>query len=375
MDLEFHQLELRYEQLRIRCPGRARRLVASLAETGQQLPIVVVATGVAERYVVVDGYQRVRALRRLGRDTVRALCWPCGEADALLLGRSMSHGSSESAFEQAWLLAELHGRFELSVEELAVRFDRSASWVSRRLGLVRQLPEEIQQRVQRGQIAAYAAMKYLVPLARAKKADAEEFSTVIAGKQLATRQVGELYAGYRSPRTRELVLTDPLLFLRAREAAHRPCKDESLTPVELVLRDFDQLGGIARRALRRLCEGTTARWVSAEWKAIERCFAQAQRDVGRVARQLGKERIRAGSKSTNGDSRVTSTGSRQTCDCAGPGRVAPRRGQGDCLGIDGGASTDAPRKGRATPGADPGVDRQVQGQPGPGARGAPGQGP
>jgi hypothetical protein len=33
----------------------------------------------------VDGYKRVRVLRRLGRDTVRALVWDLGEAEALLL--------------------------------------------------------------------------------------------------------------------------------------------------------------------------------------------------------------------------------------------------------------------------------------------------
>ncbi len=33
MDLEFHQLDLRYEQLRIRRPGRERRLVARHTST------------------------------------------------------------------------------------------------------------------------------------------------------------------------------------------------------------------------------------------------------------------------------------------------------------------------------------------------------
>ena len=42
MQLEFHQLELRYERLRIVRPEPERRLLASLAEVGQQVPIVVV---------------------------------------------------------------------------------------------------------------------------------------------------------------------------------------------------------------------------------------------------------------------------------------------------------------------------------------------
>lgn len=43
MDLEFHQLDRRYEDLRLRRPERERSLLASLAEQGQQVPIVVVS--------------------------------------------------------------------------------------------------------------------------------------------------------------------------------------------------------------------------------------------------------------------------------------------------------------------------------------------
>ena len=63
MQLEFHQLDRRWEHLRVRHAARQRRLLASLAESGQQTPIVVVAAeGAAERYVVIDGYKRIAAL-------------------------------------------------------------------------------------------------------------------------------------------------------------------------------------------------------------------------------------------------------------------------------------------------------------------------
>jgi hypothetical protein len=48
-------------------------LLASLAESGQQTPIVVVAAaGQPDRYLVIDGYKRIAALRQLGRDIVEA---------------------------------------------------------------------------------------------------------------------------------------------------------------------------------------------------------------------------------------------------------------------------------------------------------------
>jgi hypothetical protein len=63
MRLEFHQLERRLEHLRVRRPERHRRLLASLAVSGQQTPIVVVAGKQSDRYLVIDGYQRIAALQ------------------------------------------------------------------------------------------------------------------------------------------------------------------------------------------------------------------------------------------------------------------------------------------------------------------------
>jgi ParB-like chromosome segregation protein Spo0J len=63
MQLEFHQLDRRWEHLRVREPHRQRRLLASLAESGQQTPIVVVVSqDNRERYLVIDGHKRVVAL-------------------------------------------------------------------------------------------------------------------------------------------------------------------------------------------------------------------------------------------------------------------------------------------------------------------------
>src|SRR5579862_8651600 len=172
MQLEFHQLDRPWEHLRVRHPARQRRLLASLAESGQQTPIVVVAAeGQADRYVVIDGYKRLAALEQLGRDTVEAVVWPMSEAAAVLLDRSLRLSEQETALEVGWLLGELEQRFGYSLDELARRFDRSVSWVSRRLALVELLPEAIQQQVREGKLTAQVAMKYLAPVARVSAGD------------------------------------------------------------------------------------------------------------------------------------------------------------------------------------------------------------
>ena len=62
--------------------------MASLAESGQQTPIVVVLSpDQRDHYLVIDGHKRIAALQKLGRDTVEATVWAMSEAEALLLER------------------------------------------------------------------------------------------------------------------------------------------------------------------------------------------------------------------------------------------------------------------------------------------------
>ena len=104
MELEFHQLEHRYEALRVRSREREQRLMVSLAEHGQQTPVVVVRAEQLGHYVLIDGHKRVRALKRLGKDTVRSTIWEMGEGEALVLERQLRRAERESALEQGWLL-------------------------------------------------------------------------------------------------------------------------------------------------------------------------------------------------------------------------------------------------------------------------------
>lgn len=300
MDLEFHRIDLRYEALRRRDPRKERHILASLAEQGQLLPVVVVqAQG---GFVLLDGYKRIRALKRLGRDTVRATVWEMEESEALLLERLMRVADPDGPLEQGWLLGELKERFALSLPELARRFDKTVSWVSRRLALVRELPGPIQDKVRDGTISPHTAMKYLVPLARANKDESLKVADAIARAKLSTREVGELYAGWvqGNDQTRELILADPVLFLRAREAARREEVDLK-PPARLFLDDLEALGAIARRALRRLREGLAGRLSPSEREESELAIRQALADCEALQRRWEREKNDARPVATHRD--------------------------------------------------------------------------
>lgn len=279
MDIEFHQLDLRYEGLRRRAPEREKRLLASLAQMGQQAPIVVVGGDGGSR-VVIDGYKRVRALRQLKADTVLAMNWELAEVEALLLERLMRRGESDGALEQAWLLRELHTRFALTHQELARRFDKSESWVSRRLALIEDLPEEIQAQVRVGAIVAHAAMKFLVPMARANRADALRLTAALAEHRPSSRQVGAVYGAWLSGnvKTRALLVADPWLFLRAQKEA-RSAALVGKSPAQQLLSDFGVLGGVSRRASSRLREGIARALLPPEREEVHRCLCQAKSDA------------------------------------------------------------------------------------------------
>jgi ParB/RepB/Spo0J family partition protein len=317
-------LELRYERLRLIRPARERQLLSSLAASGQQVPIVVVADAEPSRFVVVDGYKRVRCLQKLVRDVVLATQLDLGELEALVMSHQMSTADSETALEQGWLLDELENRFGLSQEDLARRFDRSVSWVSRRLGLVRELPESVQERVRNGEIVAHGAVKYLLPLARAKKSACEGLVAAVAQARLSSRDLGLLYTAWRdgTSKTRERLLAAPLVFLRAIKDAQAGRPSEP-GPGQKLLNDLDVIGAVARRAHKQLREGAVRRLLPGESEEIVRCFEQSRLEVRRLGERLHKEVSDVGPGAAPGDPGVTAAGDERARDRAGDAGVPP----------------------------------------------------
>ena len=359
MDLEHHQLELRYERLRVRRPAKERQVLSSLAAHGQRAPIVVVAGGAGDRFVVVDGYKRVRALKRLGRDTAWATAWELDELSALLLARSLRSAEAESALEQGWLLSELQSSFGLGQEELAERFDRSPSWVSRRLALVGELPVAVQEEVRRGRIGAHAAMKHLVPMARATRSGCERLARAIAPLGLSTREVGELYRSWRDSgrAVRERVLAEPGLFVKTRREARL---EPPLPSAAALLQDLDLAGVLVRRVARRYSE---SRSEPAQLEQLSACMVQVAADLERLRRLVEEEGNHAAAGATGSDSGAESAGCTHPPDREDPPGLAGEREEGPRVAVEH-AAEDRPRgEGGGIPAGDPGAARRLRRQP------------
>ena len=102
-----------------------------------------------------------KALRRLGKDTVDIEVWACNPAQALL-ALLMGHQSRAwEAIEEALLLQELHTQHGMSQSDIAKKIGRDQTWVSRRLSLLAQMPESIQQAMMTGKISLWSAVRIL----------------------------------------------------------------------------------------------------------------------------------------------------------------------------------------------------------------------
>ena len=251
-------------------------MAASLAQHGQQSPVLVVA-GQDGGFVLIDGYTRVEGLEKLGQDLVDAVVLEVSEAEGLILAHRLEAKRRRSALEEGWLIRELIKRHEMGQREVAGRLSRSVSWVSRRLALVRVLPPAAQEAVRRGQVPAQAAMRYLVPLARAKKVDCERLVRGLGRATVSVRQTERLYRGWRrgDEQARERLVTAPRLYLKAEEALEIQRLSEK-DPASPLVKDLEGVTGLCRRASRRVAEGVLGEIGERGRRGVKRAGAGAR---------------------------------------------------------------------------------------------------
>jgi hypothetical protein len=168
----------------------------------------------------------------------------------------------------------------LTLADLGRLLGRSASWVSRRLALVEVLPVVAEEALRRGTVAAQAAMKCLVPLARANADQCERLVVNLGRRRLPVRQMARLYAGWRASNAeqREAIVERPLLYLDLEEKEVERPIDPGAECEQRLVRDLGALAAICRRARRALGE----REKDLPWPAVLR-YAWQEAEAGFAA--------------------------------------------------------------------------------------------
>jgi len=223
LEVDLHLLELRFTGARLIEPQAIEKLARSIDRDGQIVPCIVTSSdtpgieGTERLLVLIDGYRRVAALRRLGRDRALVERWPCEVAQAVMGVLARTQSRPFAAIEEALLLRELTQGLGVSQREAALRCGRDVSWVNRRLKLLSALPETVVAAVREGRLSTWSAARVIAPLARANAAHADRLLRAQQQAPLSTRELGVWFEHYQKAKrsVRERMLDHPRLFLEA----------------------------------------------------------------------------------------------------------------------------------------------------------------
>jgi ParB family chromosome partitioning protein len=220
LEVEWHQLELRYQSLRIHTISAVRQLRESLHSYGQLVPITITASGIQDRpWVVIDGYLRIAALKTLKCDDITAIVWPIDAAEALLDVYKYNKSRPWEVFEEANLLQELITTHQYSQANLAKSLGKSEAWICRRLQLITQLPSFVKAAIYQGSVTSWTASRILIPLARANSGHAELLIHYLNSQSHTSREILSFYEHYMrsNKKIRSDLSGNPSLFFKLQD--------------------------------------------------------------------------------------------------------------------------------------------------------------
>lgn len=249
-EIEIGQIDLRYEHTRIHKPQRVSSLASAIKRCGQIIPVITVKEDDLS-FVLMDGYLRIAALKRCGKDTVMAEIWRCKEAEALVQVFMRTQERRWEALEQAYVIKELQERHQLSQGKIAALMGKDKGWVSRRLSLLQVLPDDILQMVRMGHVSTWAATRVLAPLARANPDHATTLTASLLKEQISTRDLATFFKHYQKAnrRQRDNMILNPGLFFKALHAKNEDEETRCLKggPEGNWIKDLKMTGHILRR--------------------------------------------------------------------------------------------------------------------------------
>jgi ParB family transcriptional regulator, chromosome partitioning protein len=195
----------RYGSFRIVNPRADEAMAKSMKKYGQLSPVVCARIG--DVYELIDGFKRLRACRRTGRQTLKARIIEATERVVKAAIIQLNRGRSISELEEALVLSSLHREDGLTQTEIAVLVGRHKSWVSRRISLIERLSEEVREDIRLGLLPTSVGRE----LAKLPRGNQKETATAIIKHRLSTREAAKLIAYLVSrPRWEQhLILASP----------------------------------------------------------------------------------------------------------------------------------------------------------------------
>lgn len=285
--IEIAHVDLRYDHTRIRHPRAVLRMADSLEQFGQLMPIVVAADK-SFGHVLIDGYLRVNALKRMKKDMVWARLCGKSEADALVDMIAGMQGRAWDVYEQGAVLRELHLHHQMSRRRIARHLGKDVSWVSRRLLIFETLDDDMIALVRSGVISSWSAQRILLPLARANSDHARQLADALKKESISTRRLTRFFEHYKKAnrKVRCNMVSDPHLFLKTLDARTAGVHAKALAqgPEGIWIRNIQTL----KSCLHRLADAVPKVLYTGQSSQDRQRLLAGFEDAGILWRQLTK---------------------------------------------------------------------------------------
>jgi predicted transcriptional regulator len=279
--IEISELDTRYEHYRLASAGAEKMLLFSIRSHGIRDPLQGVDVG--GKHLLLDGFKRYRCAKALHIAMVPYRSMGSDEAAGILELLRISNSKSLTIIEQARLIEELGSVYKMSNEDIAGQLERSKSWVSMRVGLLREVSDVVKEKLFSGEFPTYAYMYTLRQFMRMNSTahkDIDEFVTSVAGKQLSIRAIEALAHGYfrGGEDIRQQIRLGNISWSLSRIQESARTKQSDCSEFEQsLLRDLE----ITQKYMQRVaCKSKAQGWRTNSF------FAQANLLAGGIIRQL-----------------------------------------------------------------------------------------
>lgn len=350
-EIEITNLNLRYAHTRVHRPEKVSSLMHSIQRSGQIVPVAALMEKPSS-FVLMDGYLRVSALKRCGRDTVLAEIWNLEEQEALVRVLARSNDRGWDAIEQAALIRELQNKYSLSQSRIASLIGRKQAWVSGRMALIDALPDDVLEIIRNGKISTWAASRVIAPIARAIPAHARMLTENLAREYISTRDLSGFFRHYqKSNRTkREKMVKEPALFIKALHCAEEENQANCLKegPEGRWIRDLKLTGHIFRRLIKQVPSVICEEQSTLDQRSLITAFEDTRKLMLALEKEIRRFSNEDNSRNKTNHSDIASAGNRDPKDQPNPRHIKEQCSSGPAGTNKGGVFHNFPLRGDNT---------------------------